>query len=229
MERIHLHLGIWLLLLAWSMTACTFSDLFDIQPTSEPPISSNDEVTIIGTVVENVPACAYDADCYLRVDTGAALWTIFYGEGRRVPTADRPLCIENGDASETAFRLALGDEVAVYARVVEDHVLATCYAPEYSIRLIRSAADIGSEVTITGVVVDTIDHCAVDGICALVIDTDEGRYTVIYNPGATMCLNPNVPREPISIGDTVEVFAVVTGNFELYTCPSEAYHISRIR
>lgn len=228
MERIHLYLGIRLLLLAWTITACTFSDLFDRQPTPEPPIMSN-EATIVGMVVENVQACAYDADCYLLVDTGAALWKILYGEGRREPTADRPLCIENGDASAMAFRLAVGDEVAVFARVVEDHVLETCSMPEYSIRLIRPAADVGSEVTITGVVVDTIDHCTVDGICALVIDASDGRYTVIYNPGATMCTNPNVPGEPISLGDTVEVFAVVTGNFELYTCPSEAYHISRVR
>ena len=31
--------------------------------------------------------------------------------------------------------------------------------------------------------------------------------------------------EPVSIGDRVEVFAVVTGSYELYTCPSEAYYI----
>jgi hypothetical protein len=48
---------------------------------------------------------------------------------------------------------------------------------------------------------------------------------LIYNPGMAGCLNFDVPSEAIAIGDPVEVFALVTGNFELYTCPSEAYYI----
>jgi hypothetical protein len=203
------------------LAACSLDD-FLIAPQS--PAQGSD-VTFSGTVVENVPGCTYDADCYFTVESDGATWTVIYGEGRRVPTPERPLCIENGEAGTIAFALVPSDEVRVSARVIDGHTVATCYSTASTITLLAPAAPIGSEVTITGVVVETIDTCVLDGICALVVDTPDRRYTVIYNVGEGECASSGMLDPAISIGDTVEVFALVTGNGELSTCPSMDYYI----
>ena len=218
MWRTGLLLGLMLVL-----AACSLDD-FLIPP--HPPAAGG-EVTITGIVLENVPACAYDADCYFTVETDNTTWTVIYGEGRRAPTPERPLCIESGLAGTIAFGLVPGDRVRVFARVIEDHTAATCYSTDYTIQLISPAAEVGSEMTITGIVVDTLDDCVLDGICALLVDTLEGRYTVVYNPGEAECPNFAALDMTIGLHDTVEVFAMVTGNFELSTCPSMHYYITR--
>jgi hypothetical protein len=214
----------WTLALPLVLAACSLNDFL----ISHQSPAQGSEVTFSGTVVENVPACAYDADCYFTVQSDDATWTVIYGEGRRVPTPERPLCIENGEAGTVAFALVPGDEVRVSARVIDDHTVATCYSTEYAITLLAPSAAIGSEVTLTGVVVETIDTCVLDGICALVVDAEDGRYTVIYNVGEGECASSGALDPAIAIGDTVAIFAMVTGNAELSTCPSVQYTITRV-
>lgn len=203
------------------LTACSLDDFFPdpVQPT----VGGNQ--TFTGIVVENVPGCTYDADCYFTVETADAIWTVYYSEGRRAPTPERPVCLENGNAANIAFGLFPGDEVRVFARVIDDHTAATCYANDYTIEVLTPAANVGSEMTITGVVVDTIEDCVFDGICALVVDAADGRYTVVFSPGEAQCPNFAALDMTIGLGDTVEVFAMVTGNYELFTCPSMTYYI----
>ena len=64
-------------------------------------------------------------------------------------------------------------------------------------------------------------------ITGIVVDAADGRYTVVYNPGEAECPNFAALDMTIDLHDTVEVFAMVTGNFELSTGPSMHYHITR--
>jgi hypothetical protein len=80
----------------------------------------------------------------------------------------------------------------------------------------------GEEVRFRGTVVDTIDDCVVDGICALVVETDTGRYTAVWSQGMRQCLG-NI-ENGIAIGDPVEVF----GRAQDTASVSIVYSIQRV-
>lgn len=82
----------------------------------------------------------------------------------------------------------------------------------------------GDTITLTGEVVDTIDDCAFDGICALVVEADGERWEVIYAPGMMMCEGEYDGQA--GVGSTVEVYAEVTENpGELTICTTTGYYI----
>jgi hypothetical protein len=82
---------------------------------------------------------------------------------------------------------------------------------------------VDEEITLTGHVVDTIDDCVVDGICALIIEAEAGRYIVVWNQGWIPC-EGKMARD-IPANTTLEVFGVVTDENTVSICPSPDYYI----
>jgi hypothetical protein len=217
-----------LLALAWVLVGCSFGQMFS--GSNEPESLTVSEMTINGTVLENNQGCAADADCYLVVETEDGTFTVVYGEGRRLPVEEQPLCDANPDVYNFGFTVEVGAQVEIFARVREDGTLATCYDPQYTIQVLRSGdAPMGEVLTFTGTVVEHINDCIFDGICAWVVESDNTRYTVIYSPGMMMCPNPNGIVEEIGIGDTVAVTAEVVGENELLLCNSTDYTLRKVQ
>ena len=217
-----------LLALVWMLVGCTSGDMFS--GTNEPDSSGADnEVTILGVVVENNQGCAADADCYLTVETEDGTFTVIYGEGRRLPVEEQPLCDANPDVYNFGFSVAVGTEVEIFAREREDGTLATCYDPKYTIEVLSEEAPMGTVLTINGTVIEHINDCIFDGICAWVVESNGIPYTVIYAPGMMQCPNPNAITEEIAIGDTVEVTAEVVGTNELLLCNSTDYTLRKVQ
>lgn len=215
-----------LLALVWVLVACTFGVMFG-EPDS---VTADNEITIRGVVVENNQGCAADADCYLTVETENGTYTVIYGEGRRMPVEEQPLCDANPDVYNFGFGVTSGTEVEIFARVREDGTLATCYDSKYTIEVVDEGSEpVGEVLSFTGTVVEHINDCIFDGICAWVVESDGTRYTVIYAPGMMQCPNPNAITDEIVIGDTVEVTAEVVGTNELLLCNSTDYTLRRVQ
>lgn len=85
---------------------------------------------------------------------------------------------------------------------------------------------VGSTARLTGDVVDTIDDCAFDGICAYVIDTDQGQYKVIWAPGMMPC--KGTMDDNIVVGATVEVFGEVMEVDSISICTDSTYIIRKV-
>lgn len=84
----------------------------------------------------------------------------------------------------------------------------------------------GSEVSLTGVVVDTIDTCAADGICAYVLDTAIGEIDAIWAEGMMRC--EGTLAEDISIGEEVQVFGLVQDDTsQVSICAMNDHYIIR--
>jgi catabolite regulation protein CreA len=83
--------------------------------------------------------------------------------------------------------------------------------------------NIGDEVNLTGTVVDTIDDCVVDGICAFVVDTDRGRINAIWAEGMTRCAG--TMDSAIAVGDTVNIRGTVTAADSVSICGGANYFI----
>lgn len=84
---------------------------------------------------------------------------------------------------------------------------------------------VGEAIQIQGTVVDTINECIVDGICAHVVDTDTEQYTVIWAPGMIPCEGQVEPE--IAVGDTVDVYAEVQAADTLSVCTAQDYFIRK--
>lgn len=82
---------------------------------------------------------------------------------------------------------------------------------------------IGSEINLSGTVVDTIDDCVVDGICAYVVDTDQGRITAIWAEGMQRC--EGTMDAGINVGDTVTIRAEATATDTVSICSRATYFI----
>lgn len=89
-----------------------------------------------------------------------------------------------------------------------------------------NAPTVGGTARLTGEVVDTIDDCAFDGICAYVVDTDQGQYKAIWAPGMISC--EGTMDEHIVVGDTVEIFGEVTEADSISICTNSTYSIHKV-
>jgi hypothetical protein len=81
----------------------------------------------------------------------------------------------------------------------------------------------GDEIQFQGTVVDTIDDCAFDGTCALVVETDTGRYTAVWAEGMRQCAGDYAGG--VVIGDEVEVFGNVQEDDRVSICDADTYSI----
>jgi hypothetical protein len=81
----------------------------------------------------------------------------------------------------------------------------------------------GDEIRFQGTVVDTIDDCAFDGICALVVETDTARHTVVWAEGMRQCAGDYAGG--VAVGDQVEVLAAVQDAGSVSICGADSYFI----
>lgn len=84
----------------------------------------------------------------------------------------------------------------------------------------------GDEVQFQGTVIDTVDDCVVDGTCALVVETDTGRYSVVWAEGMRQCAGDYAGG--VAIGDQVEVFGAVQEHDRVSICGSDTYAIRHL-
>ncbi len=82
---------------------------------------------------------------------------------------------------------------------------------------------IDSEVTVSGTVSGTIDDCAFDGICALVLDVNGETVNVIWAEGMLQCQGQYAGD--IAVGDTVDAFGIARDDNSLSICPSPDYYV----
>ena len=85
----------------------------------------------------------------------------------------------------------------------------------------------GVPFRIAGTVIGTIDDCAFDGICALIIDANSVIYNVIYAPGMMMC--EGTYDGNAVIGDTVEIYGELDEQIAITICTSPDYYINTLQ
>ena len=87
---------------------------------------------------------------------------------------------------------------------------------------------VGGTFTVVAPVIDTIDDCAFDGICALVLDTGAfGEVPAIWASGMIACQGQL--EDGIVIGDTVEVYGEVLADNQVTICTAPEYYIKKIQ
>jgi hypothetical protein len=82
---------------------------------------------------------------------------------------------------------------------------------------------VDTNVAVTGTVVGTIDDCAFDGICALVLDVNGTEVNAIWAEGMTRCEGQY--QDDVTLGDTVEAYGIARDSTSLSICPSSEYYI----
>lgn len=85
---------------------------------------------------------------------------------------------------------------------------------------------VGEVVKFSGVVIGQIDDCIVDGICAYTIETERGAYNAIWAEGMIRCEEQFDPQ--VTMGDTVEVSALVIDTNSASICSSGEYFIRKV-
>lgn len=91
------------------------------------------------------------------------------------------------------------------------------------------AYEIGREVTVEGTVRENDRGCEADLDCRLHLEADDGPLEVVYAaPYPQPCPNHDATRTGFEVeaDDRVRVFARVTGERELSTCPDPRYSIT---
>ena len=150
---------------------------------------SGQEESITGVVYENVMQVPVDGNNFLMVDVEIGRVLVLYQEGGRVP-ADmaEQQCNNNPLVAESAQRIQAGDTVEIFGvRRTDVYLLDVCSSSDYYINVIQSASDeeeddMQTTGQVTGTIVDFINDCPVDGICAYVVETETGeRVTVIWS------------------------------------------------
>ncbi len=84
----------------------------------------------------------------------------------------------------------------------------------------------GTVATVQGEVIGTIDDCAFDGICALVLATESGTVDAIWAEGMVRC--EGTLEDNLSVGDVVEATGIVRDPGALSICPDPSYSIQRV-
>ena len=91
------------------------------------------------------------------------------------------------------------------------------------------APEVGSDLQVTGTIIDTIDDCAFDGICAYVVDSkDFGAVNVIWSEGMTMNGCSGQFEGQPQVGDNIEALGLVTEMLDgtsITICASQAYYV----
>ncbi|NJK81676.1 MAG: hypothetical protein HC876_16835 [Chloroflexaceae bacterium] len=104
-------------------------------------------------------------------------------------------------------------------------LISACGSPIATGTTNNGAPAVNQEMQISGPVVDTIDDCAFDGLCAYVIETEQGRYNAIWAQGMLPC--EGQVDQHIAVGATIEVFGVVTDATSVSICASTDYYIRK--
>ena len=220
------------IILAMSLTAC---GLFNFADSAENPTIETQ--TITGTVIENIQEVPVDGNNSLVVETETGTVSVLYMEGGLVPQeVAEQQCNDNGSVAQFAQSLQTGDSVEIFGATHEFYDLEVCSNSDFYITLLDSEPET-SEATrqVTGTIVDFINECPVDGICAYVIETDEGQeVTVIWVEGDS----PNCANDPFGLDngidifgaedDRIEAFGTVVDDNTISVCGDDSYYISFI-
>lgn len=78
-------------------------------------------------------------------------------------------------------------------------------------------------INLTGTIVGTVDDCAFDGICALIVETETGNIQVNWAEGMMQCLGEYTGE--VTVGDSVEVFAAPVEPGIVSICGGEQFYI----
>jgi len=81
------------------------------------------------------------------------------------------------------------------------------------------------ELSISGIVTGTVDDCAFDGICALIVEAEDSTYQVNWAEGMMQCMGEYTGD--VAVGDTVDVFAATLEPGTLSICSGEQYYIRK--
>jgi len=219
-----------LLLIALAVSACGLSEFFTTESDINAPtieVSAGD-VNLTGTVTATVDDCAFDGICALIVETDSGTYQVNWAEGMM------------GCLGEYTGDVAVGDTVDVFAETREPGTVSICGGEAYFIRKQGQAqlplTPIGEEgppmaqpggetLNLTGTVTATVDDCAFDGICALIVETDNGTYQVNWAEGMMGCLGEYTGD--VAIGDTVDVFAEAREPGTVSICSGEQFYIRK--
>ena len=82
---------------------------------------------------------------------------------------------------------------------------------------------VDDEVSVTGTVTGTVDDCAFDGNCALVLDVDGSEVIAIWAEGMLRCEGQY--EDGLANGDVVEALGIARDTNSLSICPSSQYYI----
>ena len=95
---------------------------------------------------------------------------------------------------------------------------------------IEPIGEIGTTITVTGSVIETIDDCVVDGICAFVVQIETGeQITVVWSEGdSPNCFNNPFPPGDITIetGENIEAYGRIVDAGSISVCGDESYYIA---
>ena len=90
---------------------------------------------------------------------------------------------------------------------------------------------VGSNIAVTGVVIENNTSCIIDAHCTLKLRTNGGLVNVLYNPGRSLiqCINLEITETSLKIknGEKVEVYGKVTDKNSISTCDSKEFYIKR--
>lgn len=106
---------------------------------------------------------------------------------------------------------------------IEDDPLSEPLPEETESDMAANLFTVDDDVTVTGTVTGTIDDCAFDGNCALVLDVDGTEVNAIWAEGMLRCEGQY--DDSITVGDTVEASGIARDGNSLSICPSADYYI----
>lgn len=219
-------------ILAISLTACGFFTF------SEDVISPAQETqTITGVVLANSQEVPVDGNNSLLVETDTGAITVLYMEGGLVPAeVAEQQCNDNSVVAQFAQEIQVGARVEIFGASHEFYDLEVCSNTDFYITILDDDTQSSDDTRqVTGYIVDFINECPVDGICAYVIETDAGQeVTVIWVEGDS----PNCANDPFGLNngidifgaedDYIEAFGTIVNEDTISVCGDDSYYISFI-
>ncbi|GAB5494347.1 MAG: hypothetical protein Phog2KO_45620 [Phototrophicaceae bacterium] len=216
--------------LAISLTAC---GLFTFSEDVITPVAETQ--TITGTVIENNQQASVDGNNFLVVETETDVISVLYLQGGRVLSEySGQQCNTNELVADFAQSIQVGDAIEVYGATHDLYTMEVCSNTDFYITVLETDSPAPDDTTrqVTGNIIDFINECPVDGICAYVIETDAGEeITVIWVEGDS----PNCSNDPFGISDTdifgaednrIEAFGTVVDDNTISVCGDNSYYIS---
>ena len=107
-------------------------------------------------------------------------------------------------------------KVTIFFLMLFTLIFIGCTSPNPSL-------NIGETAAIEGAIVDTIDDCAFDGICAVIVETDQGRITVNWAEGDVPCLGQMDSSLPSEVA--IEAFGQVLAEDTITICSDASYYL----
>ena len=161
-------------------------------------------------------------------DTLSGNWTVYQYDYREEET-EKDLRVYMGVARDggTVYTIFLKSS-ETESQVLYDEVLLPAIYNFQPVETFEAQPPIGGvmsgeETILTGTVTGTIDDCAFDGNCALVLQTEQGEINAVWAEGMVRCEGSYTGDA--AIGDFLEIYGVVRDAKTVSICPSADYYI----